>query len=136
VGTACGDILAASSTENPDLFWGIRGAGCNFGVITEFVLRLHPQRRTAFGGIIAYPPPKIPDATSFAVNFWETGLSEKEAIYCAHTSDLAGNVHTFGIFGHPIPDTIYMTASHSICYFLEWFGGGRPLSFQAVFRSW
>lgn len=33
--TASGDIVTASQTENPDLFWAVRGAGANFGIITE-----------------------------------------------------------------------------------------------------
>ena len=33
--TAKGDLIAASKTENEDLFWGIRGAGFNFGIVTE-----------------------------------------------------------------------------------------------------
>jgi len=89
--TAHGDILTVSSAENPDLFWGIRGAGCNFGVVTEFVLRLHPQRRTVFGGILAYPPPLITNAVTTVGKFWDSGLSEKVAITFAQTADPAGN---------------------------------------------
>ena len=45
---ANGDILKASDTENPDLFWGIRGGGSNFGIVAEFGLRVHPQRETIY----------------------------------------------------------------------------------------
>jgi FAD/FMN-containing dehydrogenase len=100
--TARGEILTASDAENADLFWGIRGAGCNFGVVTEFVLRLHPQRRTVFAGIIAYPPPTITQAVAIAANFWENGLSEKETIFYAQATDPAGNVSTLDLRVWPL----------------------------------
>ena len=53
--TANGITLTLSDTENADLFWGIRGGGSNFGVCTEFVLRLHPQRPRVFSGLVVYP---------------------------------------------------------------------------------
>ena len=40
--TAAGEVKRASEKENVDLFWAVRGAGFNFGVATEFVLRVHP----------------------------------------------------------------------------------------------
>jgi FAD/FMN-containing dehydrogenase len=53
--TAEGKQLHASKDENADLFWGIRGAGANFGVVTSFELQLHPQKPTVMQGWVAAP---------------------------------------------------------------------------------
>jgi FAD/FMN-containing dehydrogenase len=53
--TADGRIRRASRDENADLFWGVRGAGANLGVVTEFTFRLHEVGPTVYGGLIAWP---------------------------------------------------------------------------------
>jgi FAD/FMN-containing dehydrogenase len=53
--TADGEIRTASRDQNADLFWAIRGAGANLGVVTRFVFRLHKVGPTVFGGLIAWP---------------------------------------------------------------------------------
>ncbi len=52
--TADGKVRTASRTENPDLFWAIRGGGGNFGVVTRFTFRLHQVGPTVTGGLIAW----------------------------------------------------------------------------------
>jgi len=47
--TSNGSILVASETENPDLFWAIRGGGGNFGVCTSFKYKLHPIENVYWG---------------------------------------------------------------------------------------
>ncbi len=52
--TADGRIVRASERENPDLFWGLRGGGGNFGVVTSFEYTLHPVGPEVVGGLIAW----------------------------------------------------------------------------------
>jgi FAD/FMN-containing dehydrogenase len=55
--TADGQIINASKGENADLFWGLRGGGGNFGVITGMEIRLYPVK-TVYGGNLFYPVQK------------------------------------------------------------------------------
>jgi FAD/FMN-containing dehydrogenase len=52
--TADGRVLRASASENPDLFWALRGGGGNFGVVTTFEFQLHDVS-TVLGGMLIYP---------------------------------------------------------------------------------
>ena len=52
---ADGRSVAASADENPDLFWGLRGGGGNFGVVTSLELALHDVGPTVTGGALFYP---------------------------------------------------------------------------------
>ena len=55
--TATGEVICASAEENPDLLWGLRGGGGNFGIATALTLRLHPVGQVLAGGV-TYPARK------------------------------------------------------------------------------
>ncbi len=63
--TAGGKPVKASETENPELFWGLRGGGGNFGIVTEFEFRLHPIRPAVLAGPIYWPMKKAPALLRF-----------------------------------------------------------------------
>ena len=72
--TASGDVIHASEEENADLLWGLRGGGGNFGVVTEFVFRLHPFNPTIYGGDLIYAIDR--DFLEFYAELLETAPDE------------------------------------------------------------
>ena len=74
--TADGRQLIASPTENPDLFWALRGGGGNFDVVTAFHLQLHPIGPTVTGGLLIHPVDLATDVVRFWRDFMETAPDE------------------------------------------------------------
>ena len=52
---ADGKFYRASADENPELYWGLRGGGGNFGVATSFEFQLHPMDRNVISGSFIFP---------------------------------------------------------------------------------
>ena len=69
--TADGRLVTVSASENEDLFWGMRGAGANFGIVTSFEYRLHPVG-PVLGGIVLYPMTRGKEALRFFDDFSST----------------------------------------------------------------
>jgi FAD/FMN-containing dehydrogenase len=69
--TAAGEVVRASGAENPDLFWGVRGGGGNFGVVTRFEFRVHPVGQV-LGGMLLYPAEKAREALVHYREFMKT----------------------------------------------------------------
>jgi FAD/FMN-containing dehydrogenase len=67
--TVDGEMLHASEDENPDLFWGLRGGGGNFGVVTSFEYRLHEVGPTILGGPMYFALEDGPDVLRFYRDF-------------------------------------------------------------------
>ncbi len=74
--TADGQLLTASATENAELFWGLRGGGGNFGVVTEFEFRLHPVGPLILGGLILHPRDRAQDVYRFYREFMQSAPPE------------------------------------------------------------
>lgn len=63
--TADGELVKASDNENPDLFWGVRGGGGNFGVVTEFEFRLNPLGPVVVAGPVFWLMEESPKVMRF-----------------------------------------------------------------------
>ena len=121
--TADGQLLTASTQQNEDLFWGIRGGGGNFGVVTSFEYQLHPVD-VVLAGALAYPlhtarqvlrfyddfVKAAPDELSTAVSLALTPTGEPTVsivvCYCGPTDEGEQVLHPLRTFQSPVDDSI------------------------------
>ncbi|TCD66649.1 hypothetical protein EIP91_001067 [Steccherinum ochraceum] len=75
--TADGRILTANEKENPDLFWGVRGGGSNFGVVTEFIFKLHSQRKDVFAGTVLFSIDKAEKMAKVLDAWWPKATGDE-----------------------------------------------------------
>ena len=98
--TADGDVIHASQTENADLYWGLRGGGGNFGIVTEFEFRLHEVPNAALLSTLSFPI----EAAGSVLRTWRD-LAAEAPRQATFTASLPGdqNVVTVGFVwvGHP-----------------------------------
>ena len=74
--TADGQFQHASNDENADLFWGVRGGGGNFGIVTSFQFRLHPMQQQVLAGRISYPISRAREALSIFADYAQAAPDE------------------------------------------------------------
>ena len=67
--TANGKVVHANAEENPDLYWGLRGGGGNFGIVTRFEYQLHPLPHPVLAGVMLYPFSEAHSVLSALVDF-------------------------------------------------------------------
>jgi FAD/FMN-containing dehydrogenase len=121
--TADGQLLTASTQQNEDLFWGIRGGGGNFGVVTSFGYQLHPVD-VVLAGALSYPldtathvlrfyddfVKAAPDELSTAVSLALTPTGEPAVsivvCYCGPTEEGEQVLHPLRTFHSPVDDSI------------------------------
>jgi FAD/FMN-containing dehydrogenase len=121
--TAEGQLVRASDEENADLFWGLRGAGANFGIVTSFEFRLHPLDGAVTHGTVTHP---IERATELASIVRETveatpdelwlgfglGLADgapvatAQVLHCGPAEQAERDLAKLRSFGPPLADTI------------------------------
>ena len=74
--TADGRLVRVSEEEQPELFWGLRGAGANFGIATSFEFRLHPLEHAITYGTVVHPPERAPELASLWRELAQNGPDE------------------------------------------------------------
>ena len=147
--TAAGELVTASTNENADLFWGVRGGGGNFGVATSLEYRLHPVG-TMLGGLIIHPLEQAAELFRFYEMFTREAPDALGTMLLFVTSPEGKRVVAVAVcyngppekgeallaplraFGSPVADTI---APMRYTEIQQMFDGGFPSGLQNYWRS-
>jgi FAD/FMN-containing dehydrogenase len=81
--TASGELVHASASDNTELFWGVRGGGGNFGIVTEFEFRLYPVGPIVLAGPIFWPMEDSPQVLRFYRD-WAADLPDEVTTIVVH----------------------------------------------------
>lgn len=117
--TADGSVVIANETKNPDLFFGIRGGGCNFGVATEFVLKLHPQRRTVYAGSLVFEGSALQKLVQYTQAWWPKA-GQDEGMLQMFTAGPDGTVNSFHM-GLLTFTNLKLSACNHAKHIFQWF---------------
>ena len=107
--TADGHLIRASEDEHPELFWGIRGAGANFGIVATFEFGLHPLDGPVTHGMVMHP---IERAEELAERYRELVLTGPDAVWASFGIELALPAEDYPpeLAGRPI---VFVAVLHS-----------------------
>ncbi len=152
--TAGGKRLKASAHENPDLFWGVRGGGGNFGIVTAFEFQLHALGPQVLGGVVLFPYAQAHDILAALVEFTERAPDEMymtplvinmpegravgfEACYCGDHLDVGERLLApLKSLGKPIVDQVAAKPYLEMQASSDWmFPPGRNYYFKSGFVS-
>jgi FAD/FMN-containing dehydrogenase len=153
--TADGRVVRANEDENPELFWGLRGAGANYGIVTSFEFRLHPLEGMVTHGTVTHPIERAEDLAeryrelaenapdelwaSFGMGVGADGGEPVATVSVLHSGtateaerDLAG----LRALGKPLEDTIepkqYLASQRMLDAPMEW---GQRFSMKSSFLA-
>jgi FAD/FMN-containing dehydrogenase len=117
--TADGRVVRASATQNPDLFWGLRGGGGNFGVVTEFEFELHPVSDQTLLVELSFP---LEEAAAAVRGWRDLNVSApRQATFTAWVGDVNGEPQVkvgFVWIGPPADGSSLLSAMRAL---------GRPI---------
>jgi FAD/FMN-containing dehydrogenase len=151
--TADGRTVRASEDENPELFWGLRGAGANYGIATAFEFRLHPFDGVVTHGTVTHPLERAeeladrfrelvedgPDDlwTSFGMGVAADGTPPVATVSVLHngpSADAGRHLALLRALGDPLEDSIepkpYLALQRVLDAPLEW---GQRFSMKSSF---
>ncbi|AXB41646.1 FAD-binding oxidoreductase [Amycolatopsis albispora] len=118
--TADGAVVRASATENPELFWGLRGGGGNFGIVTEFEFALHPVGTRALVAEYVFPAERAaaamrawrdlsheaPRRATFTASLGQEGKLEVGFVWVGDPAAAAPLLSQLRELGHPLESRV------------------------------